>query len=138
MAMMERTSTGDRIDLRPLLTNPAAMSMLLLARGQLNRSFRLHGLIPPDPLVVDGSQAVSAADLEDPVALGLDRARTKFGNAFAAWAESMPSNLARPVLDVLLQTYQALAGQKGDGGGAVAAVRKAYEFLSECSSGSLL
>ena len=35
------------IDLRPILVNPAAAEILFLARGQLNRAFRSHGLVPP-------------------------------------------------------------------------------------------
>src|SRR5476651_2137512 len=46
---MSQRMPPDHIDLSPLMTDPDAAEILMLARGQLNRAFRTHGLIPPDP-----------------------------------------------------------------------------------------
>ena len=120
----------DVIDLRPLLVHAAAAEMLLLARGQLNRAFRAHGLIPPDPLPGSGSCPTNASELDDPAARGIEYATAWHGDAFVTWAEAMPRKLVRPVLDILRQTHQALGRQQeDDANGARAAVLRAYEFL---------
>lgn len=118
----------DRIDLRPLLAHRAAAEMLLLARGQLNRAFRTHGLMSPDPLHARDPSYTDVAELDAPAAHGIEHARTRFGEAFDIWAEEMPLQLAHPVLDILWQTLQALK-QRNDTSEASAAVLKAHEFL---------
>ncbi len=123
----------DVIDLRPLLVHAAAAEMLLLARGQLNRAFRAHGLIPPDPLPGSGSFPTNASELDDPAAKGIEYATAWHGDVFVIWAEAMPRKLVRPVLDILRQTHQALGRQQeDDANGARAAVLRAYEFLLSC------
>ena len=122
----------DRIDLRPLLARRAAAEMLLLARGQLNQAFRAHGLIPPDPLRARNlSRALPcayAAELDAPAARGIEHARARFGKAFDIWAGEMPLQLARPVLDILQHTLQALERQNGASEASVA-VLEAHKFL---------
>ena len=120
----------DRIDLRPLLAYRAATEMLLLARGQLNRAFRTHGLMSPDPLRAQDPSHTDVADLDAPAARGIEHARARFGEAFDVWAEEMPLQVARPVLDILRQALQALKQRHGGASEADAAVLKAYEFLS--------
>lgn len=120
----------DYIDLRPLLASPAAAEMLLLARGQLNRAFRKHGLAAPDPLLAAELAAFDPAELDDPAAGGLEHATGRFREAFVTWAARMPVKLARPVLDILRQTHGGLSQQPG-GAGAAAAVLEAYAFLLE-------
>lgn len=119
----------DSIDLYPLLAHRAAAEMLLLARGQLNRAFRTHGLTSPDPLRAQGPSHTDAAELDAPAAHGIEHARARFGEAFDVWAEEMPLQVARPVLDILRQALQALKQQHGGASEAGAAVLKAYEFL---------
>jgi hypothetical protein len=123
----------DQIDLRPLIADPAATEMLLLARGQLNRAFRTHGLTAPDPVAAASSLEYDPGELDDPAAMGIEHARDRFGEAFVRWADAMPRKLARPVLDILHQTYQALDQQRDHSSGASRAVLKAYEFLLACS-----
>jgi hypothetical protein len=119
----------DRIDLRPLFAHPGAAEILLLARGQLNRAFRAHGLIPPGPLPLRHPFGINPTELDDPAAMGIENARLRFREAFAAWADEMPTRLVRPVLDILWQAHKALAQQRGDSNGIDAATLKAYEFL---------
>src|ERR1700733_1289602 len=97
------------IDLRPILINPAAAEILFLARGQLNRAFRRHGLVPPDPLTLSFSASVDPMELDDPAAQGIDHAMAKFHEDFIAWAGAMPVKLGPPVLDILRQAHQALS-----------------------------
>ena len=117
-----------RIDLCPLLAHPAAMAMLLLARGQLNQAFRTHGLHSPDPLRVRNRPRTDAAELDAPAARGIEHARARFGEAFDIWAEEMPRQLAQPVLDILWRAFQALVQQNGDNEACVA-LREAHQFL---------
>ena len=120
----------DRIDLRPLLAHRAAAEMLLLARGQLNRAFRTHGLMSPDPLRTCDPSHTDVAELDAPAAQGIEHARARFGEVFDIWAEEMPLQLAHPVLDILWRTLQALKQQKeNEASEAGAAVLKAHEFL---------
>ena len=124
---------SDVIDLRPLLVHAAAAEMLLLARGQLNRAFRAHSLIPPDPLPGSSSFLTNALELDDPAARGIEYAKAWHGDAFVTWTEAMPRKLVRPVLDILRQTHQALGRrQEDDATGARAAVLRAYKFLLSC------
>ena len=118
----------DRLDLRPLLAHRAAAEMLLLARGQLNRAFRTHSLMSPDPLRAQDPSHTDVAELDAPATHGIEHARARFGEAFDVWAEEMPLQLARPVLDILWQALQALKQQSG-ASEAGAAVLKAHEFL---------
>ena len=119
----------DRIDLRPLLAHRAAAEMLLLARGQLNQAFRTHGLMSPDPLCAQDPSHTDVAELDAPATRGIEHARARFGEAFDIWAEEMPLKLARPVLDILRQTLQALKWQQNGASEASAAVLRAHEFL---------
>ncbi len=126
----------DRIDLRPLLNRPVAATMLLMARGQLNRAFRSHGLIPPDPLPTASFSeseriAIALTDLDDPAAYGIDKAKARFAQAFATWSATMPATLAGPVLTVLHQTYESLSKQHGASHETSSAVLEACEFLSK-------
>ena len=119
----------DRIDLRPLLAHRAAAEMLLLARGQLNQAFHTHGLMSPDPLRTRNLPYIDKAELDAPAARGIEHARAQFGAAFDIWAGEMPLKLARPVLDILRQTLQAMKRQQNGASEASAAVLKAHEFL---------
>jgi hypothetical protein len=121
-----------QIDLRPILANPAAAEMLLLARGQLNRAFRTHGLVPPDPLVLSDASGIDAADSDDPAARGIESAMAEFQEDFILWASFMPAKLVPPVLDILRQAHEALVQPHDDADAAGIAVRKAYEFLLGC------
>lgn len=123
----------DPVDLRPLLAHSDAAEMLLLARGQLNRAFRTHGLISPDPLPARDPSRVDPAELDDPAARGIEHAKARHGEAFTAWTERMPRKLAHPVLGILRQTHQALGRRQDDRSRASAAVLKAHEFLLGCS-----
>ena len=127
------TFVPDHIDLRPLLADPQAAEILLLARGQLNRAFRTHGLVPPDPLTLDDAIGTGSTELDDPTAQGIEHAMAHFEEAFLTWAERMPRDLAAPVLGILWETHQALCEQQDHPNGTGAAVRKAYEFLSDAS-----
>jgi hypothetical protein len=120
------------IDLRPILVNPAAAEILFLARGQLNRAFRSHGLVPPDPLALSYAASIDPAELDDPAALGIDQAMAKFQDDFIAWAAAMPMKLVPPVLDILRQAHQALGDPQDDPSTAGTALRAAYDFLSGC------
>ena len=132
MAVRRSISVLEPIDLRPLLVHADAAAMLLLARGQLNRAFRTHGLVWPDPLPGGDASCIDSTEREDPAARGIEHARARHGEAFVTWAEAMPRKLARPVLDILRQTHQALDQQRDDRSAARAAVLKAYEFLLSC------
>jgi hypothetical protein len=120
------------IDLRPILVNPAAAEILFLARGQLNRAFRSHGLVPPDPLALSYAASIDPAELDDPAAGGIEHAMAKFQDDFIAWAGAMPVKLVPPVLDILRQAHQALGGPQDDSNAAGTALRTAYDFLSGC------
>jgi hypothetical protein len=128
---MSQRMPPDHIDLSPLMTDPDAAEILMLARGQLNRAFRTHGLIPPDPLRLDDSSDVDQKELDDPAALGIDEAMARFEESFLTWSSRMPLALARPVLDILRQTYQALGHQQDDTKGPGVAALKAHAFLLE-------
>ena len=120
---------GDRrIDLRPLLAHPDAAEMLMLARGQLNRAFRGHGLFVPDAMAIGRVSAVDPAELDDPAANGSVLAIRKFGAAFITWAAEMPPELVGPVLAILAQTAAEL-GPKPEHAAAQAAVSRACRFL---------
>jgi hypothetical protein len=118
------------LDLSPLLIDPAAATILMLARGQLNRAFRDHGLISPDPLSVDEACHVDPHDLDDPAALGVETAMERFNGDFLMWSNRMPLSLVPPVLDILRQTYRAL-GQRTGADDAEATVLKVHDFLLE-------
>jgi hypothetical protein len=120
------------IDLRPILVNPAAAEILFLARGQLNRAFRSHGLVPPDPLARSDGESVDPMELDDPAAQGIDHAMAKFQEDFIAWAGAMPAKLVPPVLDILRHAQEALDGPQDASNAAAVAVRAAYDFLSRC------
>jgi hypothetical protein len=122
-------SMPDPVDLRPLLAHSDAAEMLLLARGQLNRAFRTHGLISPDPLPARDPSRIDPTELDDPAARGIEHAKARYGEAFITWTERMPRKLAHPVLGILRQTHQALGGRQDDRSRASAAVLKAHEFL---------
>ena len=126
-------SMPDPVDLRPLLAHSDAAEMLLLARGQLNRAFRTHGLVSPDPLPARDPSRIDPAELDDPAAGGMEQAKARHGAAFTAWTERMPRKLAHPVLGILRQTHQALGQRQDDRSRASAAVLKAHEFLLGCS-----
>ena len=104
--------------------------MLLLARGQLNQAFRTHGLMSPDPLCTGDPSRTDIAELDAPAARGIEHARAQFGEAFDNWAAEMPLQLARPVLQILQKTLQALKQQHGGASEAGVAALKACEFLS--------
>jgi hypothetical protein len=120
----------DHIDLSPLLTDPAAAEILMRARGQLNRAFRTHGLIPPDSLDLDDSSDIDTTQLDDPAARGIDEAMARFDESFLNWSGRMPLMLARPILDILRRTYQVLEHRQDSAAGA--STLKAYKFLLEC------
>jgi hypothetical protein len=132
----------NHIDLRPILANPAAAEILLLARGQLNRAFRSHGLVPPDPLAPSDAEGIEPMELDDPAAQGIDHAMAKFRENFIAWAGAMPAKLVPPVLDILRQAHEALAhealahealdGPQDAANAAAVAVQAAHDFLSGC------
>ena len=121
----------EHIDLRPLLGRPAAAGILLSARGQLNLAFRQHGLLGRDRLPEGpaGGGAGFQPPYPGPGWNAASDARQRHGEAFVAWAEAMPSQLAAPVLDILRRTHLALSQHPGDAGGADAAVLEAYDFL---------
>jgi hypothetical protein len=119
----------DLIDLSPLMIDPAAAEILMLARGQLNRAFRTHGLTPPDPLPLGDSSDIDPKELDDPAALGIDNAMARFEESFLTWSSRMPLALARPVLNILRQTCQALGHQRDDTEGPGVAALKAHDFL---------
>jgi hypothetical protein len=120
------------IDLRPILVNPEAAELLLLARGQLNRAFRRHGLIPPDPLVPGDAAGIDPAELDDPAAQGIDHAMAKFQDAFIAWAGAMPVKLGPPVLDILRQAHRTLSQSPDGRTVAEVALQTACDFLQQC------
>ena len=113
------------VNLRPLLSNHAAAHMLMLARGQLNRAFRAHGLLSPDPMLVADASCFDAAELDDPAASGSNHAKERYGEAFVAWTQEMPSHLAGPVAKVLSQVLGQLPNGAGE---AIAAVTNARDF----------
>lgn len=122
----------DHIDLRPILAHPAAAEILFLARGQLNRAFRSHSLIPPDPLALSNAENIDPMELDDPAAQGIDHAMAKFQGDFMTWASAMPAKLVPPVLDILRQAHEALEGPQDGANAAAVAVRAACDFLSGC------
>lgn len=103
----------------------------MLARGQLNRAFRKHGLSPPDAMAVDPPTMPDPAELDDPAANGSVRAAVKFGQAFTTWAAAMAPNLVEPILAILAQTDAALGSHPGHDA-ARAAVSRARGFLDGC------
>lgn len=119
------------IDLTPLFGEPEAIIILMLTRGQLNRSFRASGLFPPDPIVVEDDSDVDPAHLDDPAALGVDEAMARFDDAFLDWSRRLPRALVRPVLEILGQTIDALERQGSGSGTAAATVLRVYEYLGE-------
>jgi hypothetical protein len=122
----------NHIDLRPILANPEAAEILLLARGQLNRAFRSHGLVSPDPMVLGDAASTDPMELDDPAAQGLDHAMAKFQENFVAWAGAMPVKLVPPVLDILRKAHEALDGPQDPANATAAALQAAYDFLSGC------
>lgn len=129
----EAVAMSRHIDLCPLLARPAAARVLLSARGQLNRAFHKHGLVPPDPMPGGDPSWIDPTQLEDLAARGIDYARQQHGEAFVTWIQAMPLQLAGPVLDILRQTHRVL-NQQDNASGANAAVLEAYEFLLGHSS----
>jgi hypothetical protein len=122
----------NQIDLRPILANPEAAEILLLARGQLNRAFRRHGLVPPDPMVLRDAERIDPMELDDPGARGIDHAMAKFQEDFVAWAAAMPAKLVPPVLDILRKAHEALDEPQDAPNAAAVALQAAYDFLSGC------
>lgn len=122
----------NQIDLRPILVDPAAAEILLLARGQLNRAFRRHGLVPPDPLVLSGFASGDPMELDDPAAQGIEHAMARFQEDFTTWATAMPVKLVPPVMDILRNAHQTLIDQQNDSSPAGVALEKACAFLSGC------
>ena len=123
----------NHIDLRPILVNPKAAEILFLARGQLNRAFRSHGLIPPDPMALSDAENIDPMELDDPAAQGIDHAMAKFQGDFVAWAEcdarqAGPAGAGYP----LRQAHEALEGPQDGANPAAVAVRAACDFLSGC------
>ncbi len=118
----------DRVDLKPLFEQGAPAEILLLARGQLNRAFREHGLRPPDRMVPHDDVRVTDQELDDPAAAGIEGAAARYGDAFWEWADSLPLILVRPILDILQQTRRLTAGGD-DGGPAGPAIAAAYDYL---------
>lgn len=90
---------------------PAAALMLHLARGQLNRAYRLHGLRSPDSL--RRRSGVNHAHPHGTLAGGVGQARGNFDDALATWEAEMPADLVSPILDILQRTYVALSCQPG-------------------------
>ncbi len=120
----------DRIDLRPLHRKMEAAEIMLLARGQLNRAFRRHGLPPPDRLVPGERGTIATEDdLDDPARLGIEQAAARFGAAFWDWAYDLPIAVARPILAILEQTWRRETAAPESGGPAGPAIQAAYEFL---------
>ncbi len=118
-----------RVDLRPVLASRDAAAVLALARGQLNRAFRKHGLFPPDPLRTDNGAGIDFAVLDDPAAYGIERAQAQFGAAFTTWMSEMPLKLVNPVLEILKQTEASLRVHPDKENTATRAVRLAHDFL---------
>jgi len=118
------------VDLRLLLTDADAAEMLLRARGQLNRAFRTHGLLSPDPLPLADVAGTATAELDDPAANGAELARARYKGAFDSWASEMPLTLVQPVLEILRQTHAALTSQSRAHKDAPLAVMRAYAFLA--------
>jgi hypothetical protein len=127
-----KTVPPGHIDLSPLMADPAAAEVLMLARGQLNRAFRTHGLISPDPLAVGDASKIDPRELDDPAALGIEAAMGRFDESFLTWSNRIPLALAHPVLAILQQTYQGLRQQQNDTRDAGASLLKAHEFLLAC------
>jgi hypothetical protein len=119
----------ERVDLSPLLVDRDAMHMLLLARGELNRAFRSHGLFPPDPLPAAHLAVTDVAELDDPAAHGLREASARFADLFDRWAAEMPLDLVPPVLKILQKTHETLRLQQQEPSAAARALLAAYEFL---------
>ncbi len=118
---------ADHIDLCPLMDDPEATHVLMLARGQLNRAFRSQGLTPLDSLTSGDFSGIDPVDLDDPAALGIENALARFQEDFLLWASRMPATLVQPVMEILRQTHQALKSRRG---GDLNAIVTAYEFLS--------
>jgi hypothetical protein len=123
------TAVQDRVDLKPLFEQGAPAEILLLARGQLNRAFREHGLLPPDRLVPRNASGLTEQELDDPAAAGIEGAAARYGDAFWEWADSLPLILLRPILDILQQTRR-LTAHGDDGGEAARAISAAYDYLA--------
>ncbi len=119
----------DKVDLRPLFQQGTPAEILLLARGQLNRAFREHGLQPPDRLVPLDLDGLTDQELDDPAAAGIEAATARFGSAFREWADFLPLILVRPILDILVQTWRMTEAGDGPGGSAGPPIRAAYEYL---------
>jgi len=118
-----------RVDLSPLLVDRDAMHMLLLARGELNRAFRSHGLFPPDPLPAAHLAVSNVAELDDPAAQDMREASAQFADLFDRWAAEMPLDLVPPVLKILQKAHEALCGQQQQSSAAARALLTAYKFL---------
>lgn len=121
------------VDLRPLLSDSDATEMLLLARGQLNRAFRQHGLSPPDPLPAGEVAGVDVMVSDDPAGLGMAHAKKRFPEAFMFWAATMPLDLVDPVLSILRLSHERMSSQLNAPVTAKLAVKKAYDFLAAYS-----
>lgn len=107
--------------------------MLHLARGQLNRAYRQHGLVAPNPLPTRDWFGADPAELDDPAAMGIERARAKFKDAFSAWEGAMPGKLVEPVLDILRKTHAALLAQSHSEA-AKRAVLEAHDMLRDAAT----
>jgi hypothetical protein len=111
------------------MTDPAAASVLMLARGQLNKAARAHGLSAPHPMLTDGLCPIDPAESDDPAGLGIAQALARFENAFLLWSATMPQALAEPVMAILWQTRQAAGTLRPDATG-LDAITAAYNFLA--------
>ena len=116
------------VNLRPLSGNSEALTMILLARGQLNRACRLRVLDPPDALPVPNPGNLDVVDLDDPAGRGLRRAELMFAQAFAQWSAEFSEQLASPVLAMLRQTLETLRKSQTDRA-AIEAVEQGIDYL---------
>lgn len=122
------------VDLHVFTDHPAAAAMLHLARGQLNLAYRNRGMQPPNPLSNWRPAAVDTADLDDPVARGLEYARARYDDAFATWEATMPADFVAPILAILQRAHIALSRQPGPNR-AGAATRDAVTLLQGILAG---
>ncbi len=129
-SMQDDVRSQDNVDLRPLSMDGGALEMLLLARGQLNRAFRRHGLLPPDPLPVSHLAEIDIAESDDPAGVGMAQAKARFPEALTLWVAEMPVDLVDPVLSILQQTHDILRSRSDAPGTAEKAVKRAYDYLS--------
>jgi len=117
------------VDLSALRGNPAALQVILLARGQLNLAFRSRGAFPPDPLPVTRMSGLSTDQVDDPAALGPVVASLRHRHAFERWSARMPAELVSPVLAILARTLGALKALPEGEAAARRPVEEACDYL---------